>query len=248
MVEDSTALDFLEGQQALSEISALQDEIKLASALSSIENAFPVLWEAIKAEDPNLTIREICVLLIQIMFESLDNIRLQGELFGISLYLYNEKLEDKKLLDFYSYKNPMMGKEPGCGRAWELTNRDHSLSHIVQTFNDPEKDYYILEDIRQNPTDSSKELLENDYKFYVSAVEIPIFYSNGTPRGIFCVTSSYEGRFGKKIDSDFDCVSKINQLKKYNFIKIASFFEMMLQNHNNIELLNLISKSLQKPN
>ncbi len=245
-ITDSTFADLLNEHLSFIELKELHKEISFLANLSmtkdSLEKSKYQLIEKFKPLDPDkYQLRPSFINLFKVIYDVLDKERLYGELFSIALYIYDEKTEinghQNNLRDYYSYKNPLMFKTPGGGRTWHISQP----SHICSTFNDnDENKFFIHENLQLRAKEAKPENQKNDEKYYVSAISYPIKFKNDKNRGVFCILSNIEARFGFKDENKNTPIMKIiNANKYYQIKKIAKIFEelFLLKSENDNDLL-----------
>jgi len=236
-LDEPNALDVIEGQQALSALNNLNQEIALASTMSVFANDIiyefknEILTKYNNTSSQNFKLKPHVVNIINFLYETIDQTRLFGELFSISVYIYDESNDTLK--DYYSFKNPVMGKEPGKGRIWPVNDN----GNICIAYRNGQVT------VQENNIQKSKGVFKvrtfkpKDQEYYLSAIAIPLFYktNKNKVRALLSIASNIERRFGLEETEKEDAINKkITSIKRYSIKQIAITLE---------ELLNTVDES-----
>lgn len=222
-INEPNAIDVIEGQQALIIINKLNKELTFASTLSVFaSDAINDLKDEILSKyiiDPQkFRLRNHIKNMSILLYEAIDGTRLFGELFSIAVYIYDPN--DNKLKDYYSYKNSVMKKKEGKGREWDIDDN----GHVCITYR--RKSITIQDNLHRNKETLFKPRNNKpkDEEYYISAIAIPLFFKNDKSkvRGIFCIASNIEERFGLEVGKKEDLFNKkITSIKRYSIQQIA---------------------------
>lgn len=160
------------------------------------------------------------------IYKTLNNLYVyEREQITIAFYYYNETTNE--FFDLESVKPEFYTNRKG--RIW-AANDDSHICYVARRKikNEFVKDEFVFNDIN-NELNTPVNGRDDDCRKYVSSISIPILSSDEKQiRGVFSITSNYQGRFDRKTKGE---ISIINTIFVDVFYNIAKLIEIVLNKH-----------------
>lgn len=190
---------------------------------------------------------------VNMIYDSLDRYKFEGERFSVAIYLYDEERnllvdimsrKDKQIINDKKWYSKNTNIQTSKGREWALTD----ASHVSHVFNGGQG--IVFGNLNKSINPKSNKSLHSDEENYVSSITIPLSkkeqYENDTikNRGVLCITSNIEDSFlGNKEHEMLDLLKNTRQKHIDIISNIIEFVFNQIHPDSNMPIIQIMNDS-----